>query len=106
MMIAAYTRVSTDEQNLETQSRVIREWLDARGLKAEWFEDEGFSGDTLERPGFRALRRRERELRCLVVFRLDRISRQTARGVTLLHGWLERGVRVVSVMESVDLDPS
>lgn len=105
-MIAAYTRVSTDEQNLETQRRVIRDWLALRDLEAEWFEDKGYSGDTLHRPGFKALRKRDAELSCVVVFRLDRLSRKTAEGVTLLHAWLDRGVRVVSVMESVDLDPA
>lgn len=42
----------------------------------------------------------------MLVFRLDRISRRTATGVSILHAWLDQGVRVTSVMESLDVDPA
>jgi DNA invertase Pin-like site-specific DNA recombinase len=104
-MHGAYLRISTDEQNLDTQRGVIADWLTAKGLKAEWFEDKGYSGDTVRRPAFTAMRK-EKGLETIVVFRLDRISRKTATGINLLHGWLKSGIRVVSVMEGIDLDPS
>lgn len=101
-MIAVYLRTSTEEQNLETQRGVIRDWL--AGREARWFEDDGYSGDTINRPAFRELR--QSKLSHVVVFRLDRISRKTATGVAILHRWLESDIRVTSVMESLDIDPS
>ena len=105
-MIGIYLRVSTDEQNLETQRRVIQEWLKNR--PATYFEDEGYSGDTVNRPGFRKLREAVRDglIKHVVVFRLDRISRRTATGVSILHAWLDQDIRVTSVMENLDIDPS
>lgn len=108
MATAIYLRVSTDEQNIATQEGVIREYCERHGIKATTYRDEGFSGDTVQRPGFRQLRDDIRKGRIdhVLVFRLDRISRRTATGVTILHGWLEAGVRITSVMEALDIDPS
>lgn len=104
-MHAAYLRVSTDEQNLDTQRGVIQDWLAQHGMTANWYEDKGFSGDTVRRPAFSAMRK-DKGMETVVVFRLDRLSRKNHIGISLIHNWLEKGVRIVSVMDGIDLDPS
>lgn len=101
-------RVSTTEQNAETQRQVLDEYCSRKGLSAAVYCDEGYSGDTVARPVFRRLRDDIRAGRVghVLVFRLDRISRRTATGVSILHAWLDQGVRVTSVMESLDVDPA
>ena len=39
----------------------------------------------------------------VVVWKLDRISRRQKDGINLLADWCERGVRVVSVTQQIDL---
>lgn len=100
---AIYVRVSTDEQNLETQLRAIQD-----RFSGEIYSDEGFSGDTIQRPAMKRLRAdiASGKITHVIVFRLDRISRRTATGISLLHNWLDSGVRITSVMENLDIDPS
>ena len=59
--VAAYCRVSTDrqkeEQTIEVQRTFIREWQDKNDATiVEWYLDDGWSGDTLERPDLDRLR--------------------------------------------------
>ncbi len=54
----AYARVSTEEQDLETQVRAVEDWARANNVSiVKWFVDHGVSGATPlhERPGFRQL---------------------------------------------------
>ena len=108
MSTAIYIRVSTKEQNADTQQRVLDDYCSRHNIQAVTYRDEGYSGDTVSRPEFRRLRDDIRSGRVshVLVFRLDRISRRTATGVAILHDWLDNDVRVTSVMENLDIDPS
>lgn len=43
------------------------------------------------------------ELKTIVVWRLDRLSRNQRDGINTLADWCEKGVRVVSVTQQLDL---
>ena len=103
--IACYVRVSTVDQNEASQRREIKRWLEGNGIgDVEWFVDK-VTGDTLERPAFERLRGKvfEGEVRCVVVWKLDRLSRKLRDGINVLCDWCDRGVRVVSVTQQIDL---
>jgi len=56
--VAAYCRVSTekqaDEQTIDVQKRFLQEWADANNaIITQWYLDDGWSGDTLDRPEVR-----------------------------------------------------
>ncbi len=58
MYAIAYVRVSTEEQDLDTQVRTISEWATKNNITIlRWYSDHGISGATpiQERPGFRQL---------------------------------------------------
>lgn len=102
--VAAYIRVSTTGQNLEGQREAIQRWLNGHGLSdVVWFEDK-FSGETMDRPGFNALESAifNGEIGTVVVFKLDRIARDIRHGINVLHNWLDKGVRLVSVSQQMD----
>jgi len=102
--VAAYIRVSTVGQNLEGQREAIQRWLNGHGLTdVVWFEDK-FSGETTDRPGFDALQAAifHGEIETIVVYKLDRISRNMVQGVNVLHEWLDKGIRLVSVTQQFD----
>lgn len=68
------------------------------------YEDEGFSGGDLNRPGFRALlaAAKARELQAVVVYRLDRISRDVSDFSGLIEELSRLNIAFVSIREQFD----
>lgn len=68
------------------------------------FEDEGFSGGNLNRPGFQRMMRsaRDRQFRAVVVYRLDRISRSISDFAALIEDLGRLGIDFISIRESFD----
>ena len=107
-MIACYCRVSTQRQRNESQKADIKRWLDNNGLSGvRWYEDKE-SGTTTHRKAFNQLQKAifEGTVKTVIVWKLDRISRRQREGVNILADWCERGVRVVSVTQQIDLSGS
>lgn len=105
--IACYCRVSSRSQKNDSQKSEIQRWLKGNGFKTsqvEWFEDK-VSGKSLKRPSFDRLQAAifNGQVKTVVVWKLDRISRRQKDGINLLADWCERGVRVVSVTQQIDL---
>lgn len=77
-----------------------QEYADAAAV----FEDEGFSGRDLHRPGFQRMMEgaRARAFRAVVVYRLDRISRNISDFSSLIQELGRLGVDFVSIRESFD----
>ena len=104
MITAAYVRVSTVGQNEAGQRRKVREWLKGNGVdKVRWYVDKA-TGDNLDRPEFEKLQADifNGTVKTVVVFKLDRLSRDLADGINTLTDWLEKGVRIVSVTQQLD----
>jgi DNA invertase Pin-like site-specific DNA recombinase len=74
-------------------------------LAVRWFEDKE-SGTTTQRLAFEQMQKGifEGIIKTVVVWKLDRISRRQRDGINLLADWCERGVRVVSVTQQIDLN--
>lgn len=107
MSVAAYVRISTSGQNKAGQRREIRKWLKGNGidLKAvRWFEDEA-SGENMDRPAWKELEAAvfQGEIKTLVIWKLDRLSRSLQNGVATLGALCDRGVRVISTTQQLDL---
>ena len=105
--VACYCRVSSRGQRNDSQRSEILRWLRGNGVKAasvEWFEDKE-SGKSLLRPAFEALQQTifSGAIKTVVVWKLDRISRRQLDGISVLADWCERGIRVVSVTQQIDL---
>ena len=104
MTTAAYVRVSTVGQNEAGQRRKVREWLKGNGVdKVRWYVDKA-TGDNLDRPEFEKLQADifNGTVKTVVVFKLDRLSRDLADGINTLTDWLEKGVRIVSATQQLD----
>jgi len=69
-----------------------------------WFEDVE-TGKTLRRVAFEELQRAigRGDVRTVIVWKLDRVSRRLKDGVNLLADWCDAGIRIVSVTEQIDL---
>jgi DNA invertase Pin-like site-specific DNA recombinase len=105
--VAAYARISTEEQNTDGQTAELQKWLDRSGIApdaVEWFIDKQ-SGKTLNRDGFKRMQARiaAGEIKTVVAYKLDRLTRSLRDGINLLADWTERGIRVVSVTQQIDV---
>ncbi len=106
-MIGVYIRVSSHTQKSDSQRAEIQQWLTLYGYDSDsvlWFEDKE-TGVTLQRRAFQRLQQAvfRGEVKTVVVWKLDRLARSMREGVNVLTDWCERGVRVVSVTQQIDL---
>jgi DNA invertase Pin-like site-specific DNA recombinase len=108
MTTAVYIRVSTVGQNEHGQRHEIERWLRGNGLSdARWYIDKA-SGKSLDRPEFARLQRDifHGEIDTVVLWKLDRLSRNLRDGLNVLIDWCDRGLRVVSTTQQIDFNGS
>jgi DNA invertase Pin-like site-specific DNA recombinase len=94
-------------QNAAGQKAEIERWLQGNGIDPQtvaWYVDKGKSGDSLHRPEFKRLQNAifAGEHRTVVVYKLDRLSRNLRDGINVLTDWCEKGLRIVSVTQQLD----
>jgi site-specific DNA recombinase len=106
---AVYCRVSTDSQeaegtSLQTQLEACRNYCHDRGYEVAYRFSEAYSGLTLERPKLNELRElvRNEQVDIVVVYYLDRLSRDPTHGVILTQELEKHGVKLEAVTETVD----
>jgi site-specific DNA recombinase len=111
-MAAIYARVSSEQQReahtIASQTAALIELagtLDVEVPKAWIFEDDGYSGATLERPGLERVRdlAAEGQIQTVLVFSPDRLSRKYAYQILLIEELARHGVetRFLSAPQSV-----
>jgi site-specific DNA recombinase len=103
---AIYARVSSDrqkrEQTIKSQTAALIERTRREGytIPQEWiFEDEGYSGAVLVRPGLEQLRDLavEGQIQAVWVYSPDRLSRKYAYQVLLIEEFARHGVEVLFI---------
>jgi site-specific DNA recombinase len=103
---AIYARVSSEkqkeEQTIASQTAVLKAYAQGEGytVPAEWiFQDEGYSGSLLVRPGLERLRdlAAEGQIETILVYSPDRLSRKYAYQVLLTEEFSRNGVEVVFI---------
>jgi DNA invertase Pin-like site-specific DNA recombinase len=104
--IAIYYRVSTDKQDLDSQKVAIDRWLLELPKKPKTvhiIKDEGISGKHENRPGYKELLvlAVQRKIDTIVVYRLDRLSRNATVAIKTLLELDEYGVGFISVTQPV-----
>jgi len=108
MRVFAYLRVSTSEQDINSQKQSILKKLEELGIEAEkvlWFEENGVSGSVraLDREEFSKLFAELSEGDVLIVSELSRLGRSLSDVIQLLDILInEKRVRVISVKENLD----
>jgi len=108
MTIAAYVRVSSKRQKDDGQRAEIQKWLDANGIdpkQVEWYADKE-TGRTMKRPEFDRLQKDifNGKVKCIILWKLDRLSRRLKDGVTTLADWAERGLKIVVVTQQIEFN--
>src|SRR6202163_3768947 len=105
-MAAIYARVSSEQQREEhtiaSQTAALIEFAASKDLQVprEWvFEDEGYSGATLERPGLERVRdlAAEGQIQAVLAYAPDRLSRKYAYQILLMEELAHHGVETLFV---------
>jgi site-specific DNA recombinase len=103
-MAAIYARVSSEQQREEntiaSQTASLIEFAKSHDLEVpeEWvFEDEGYSGATLERPGLERTRdlAAEGQIQVVLAYAPDRLSRKYAYQILLIEEFARHGVETL-----------
>ena len=96
-------------ESIENQIELCRGYIAAHfgeefASSALVYEDEGFSGGNLERPQFKKMMAdsRKTDFAAIVVYRLDRISRNIGDFAKLIEDLGERGIDFISIREQFD----
>lgn len=112
--IAIYSRKSKftgKGESIGNQVELCREYIrahegEAAAEHALIYEDEGFSGGNLNRPDFKKMMAsaRKHEFRAIIVYRLDRISRNINDFSRLIEELSRLGIAFVSIREQFDTE--
>ena len=111
---AIYARVSSaqqkEEHTIASQTAALIIFAKEQGFHVppEWvFEDEGFSGASLERPGLERIRdlAAEGQLHAVLVYSPDRLSRKYAYQVLLMEEFARHGVQTAFVKAPAGQSP-
>jgi DNA invertase Pin-like site-specific DNA recombinase len=102
---ALYARVSSPEQNVETQLCDLRAMASQRGYEIVGvFTDVGVSGTKARRPGLDAMLRdaRKRKFSVVLVAAFDRMARSTKHFLMVVDELDDLGIEFVSRRENID----
>jgi site-specific DNA recombinase len=109
MKAAIYCRVSTEGQEqdgtiLQTQLEAFQRYCQSKGYEVACQFNEAWSGLSLERPRLAELREmvRSESIDSVVVYSLDRFSRDPVHGVILMQEMEKHGVSLGAATETVD----
>lgn len=105
MKVAVYARVSTAEQNPDTQLTILRDYCRSRGWEiAGEYIDQGVSGAASSRPQLDELMRDATRLqfKAVLVWKFDRFARSVQHLLTALRHFQSLGIEFVSLTEAID----
>ena len=106
VIYARYSSGKQREASIEDQLRVCREWCKSNSIAVvREYWDKALSGRTDKRPWFQAMIRNAPEADLVVVYAMDRFSRDQYDAPIYKKALADEGVRVVSATESIDSSP-
>jgi site-specific DNA recombinase len=115
MRTLIYTRVSTKEQvdegnSLPTQEKICRRYAENNGMKVVgMFREEGESAKTVHRTQLKKLMEyctvNKKSVDAILIYRIDRLSRETADYLQLKSFFAALGIKVVSASENIEDTP-
>ena len=107
MRVAFYVRVSTDEQSIDNQLNLIKQYQQLKGwTSVTIFKDAGISGakGRNNRPGYNEMltRAESGDFDLLAAWSLDRFARSTSELIQLAESGKQYGFALWTIKESID----
>jgi DNA invertase Pin-like site-specific DNA recombinase len=106
MKAAIYVRVSTHEQTVEQQIYPCQKWCQLNDYDTVIFAEEGVSGAKTSRTQLDLMlqRMRKGEFHAIVVWKLDRLGRNTQHLLQLSEEFRNKRVKLVCVTQNIDTE--
>ena len=95
---ALYLRVSTNEQTTFNQELILKEFCKRENIEIyQIYKDEGVSGSKTTRPELDRMLQdmRNKRFECVVVWKFDRLGRNTAHLLQVLQEMQNKGVNLI-----------
>ena len=104
LKVAIYTRVSTDDQNPETQKQMIVDYCKIRGYEIIGIYNDVYSGAKDSRPEFDILLNdlRQRKFDAIAVYKLDRIGRSLQHLLQLFQEFNNKNIEFISITQNIN----
>lgn len=105
MKVAIYARVSTQDQQTDSQIQLCKDNCDRLGYEVyKVYVDNAISGAKTSRPSFNQMLDDMRDCKfdCIMVTKLDRIGRSLQHLLSLFNEFNTKGVHFVSVTQNID----
>ena len=105
MMFAIYARVSTKDQNIDTQLSFLRTVSEKQDLEIyKEYVDVGESGSKTSRPALNELMGAVRNYKVngVLVYKLDRIGRSLPHLISLFEEFENKGVQFISATQNIN----
>jgi DNA invertase Pin-like site-specific DNA recombinase len=108
MRAALYIRVSTEEQasegySLDAQRSMLQDYCTAEGWDAaDVYEDEGYSGRNIKRPGYARMMAEMDRWDVMLVLKMDRIHRNSRNFMNMMDELNKTDKKFASALESLD----
>ena len=105
---AIYCRVSTEEQKVDTQEIICKEYCQRQAHTIYQVYKDVISGATAQRPELNQLLSDMRQYKfdCIVVTKLDRLGRSLQHLLSLFDEFNKRGIAFVAVTQNIDTTTS
>jgi DNA invertase Pin-like site-specific DNA recombinase len=102
--VAFYPRVSTKSQDTKMQMPALESFAKRQTQPVIWYQEK-FTGKTMDRPAWNKLQAAitADQVSAVVVWKLDRLGRTTLGLVKLFEDLQERGIKLISLTEGIDL---
>lgn len=97
--LLGYARVSTVDQNLDRQIKMLRD----RGVELKNIFTDKVSGKTYSRDGFKRLCEVAKSGDTIVVEALNRVGRTARELLTIIEDWDKAGITFISLKENIDM---
>lgn len=109
--VIAYCRVSTSDQNVNSQLNAIRSYVELQGWRLkDVYLDEGVSGSKDDREALNRLKRdcskQRRGWDGIVVYKFDRLARSTTHLLECLQLFQKHKIDFISTTEGIDTSTS
>lgn len=102
---AVYLRVSTKEQNVDTQRQMIMQYCKRNDFEIQKeYTDVGVSGTKDSRPSLDNMLQdlRHGEIKTIIIFKLDRLGRSLRHLIDILGEFKNKGIRLISINDNID----
>ena len=100
---ACYIRVSSYSLNEESQVKELTSYCQNHGYDPVWYIDKA-TGTNLDRPAFDEMQSAifNGEVKVVLVYKLDRLSRNLLDGLSVISDWLSKDIRLISTSQQFD----